>query len=400
MLSVALATLAAVLGTGARVEAQPAEGISSPAEVMGDPGDLESFRADLEKYAEDMKAVAGAAGLPSALDETLQRIATLTSQDLSMLQAAHAKSPNWRTHPRTLGSLLRVRRLGAPLQRAVIGPQITSDDCPTAINAGITQTDVEIAADVALAADAILEAIPTDFLSAIARAVAVGLWAIPQGILRAFEHLHNIAQVCQADAFESGVNNQLVSIVNNDNSNRNQILNNDNSNTTTILNNTNASTTQIINTSNSNTTNILTSIGANADLAEARQIEDNLARDSCPAWMYTPEYADAARTIRLGGRLAQVVAVVQGAIDNASTLQTVKRRDIECARHSLSEAVEKAENRTPYRADRVCHLLLDAYEKITPSCPKGHDHGHSDHDGYHRSAQGTVARPAGSSARR
>jgi len=86
-----------------------------------------------------------------------------------------------------------VRRLHrAPGRTAFITP----DDCPTARAAGITQTDVEIAADVALVADAVLEAIPNDLLSEIVRAIAVGVWAIPQGVLRGFEHQYNIASAC------------------------------------------------------------------------------------------------------------------------------------------------------------------------------------------------------------
>jgi len=89
-------------------------------------------------------------------------------------------------------------------QTAVLGdggpwdvvPVITPDDCATARAAGITATDVEIAADVALAADVILEAIPQDTLDEIVRVIAVVAWAIPQGVLRGFQHQFNIASAC------------------------------------------------------------------------------------------------------------------------------------------------------------------------------------------------------------
>jgi hypothetical protein len=73
---------------------------------------------------------------------------------------------------------------------------ITPDDCATARSFGYTQTDIEIAADAALVADGILAAVPDDALSTPARVAAVAAWAVPQGVLRGFEHSYNIAQAC------------------------------------------------------------------------------------------------------------------------------------------------------------------------------------------------------------
>ena len=206
---VALAMTAALLGQGGRVEAQTAGRGSFHAEVASDPVEIEAFRAELTTYVEGMKAVADAAGLPSDLAVTLQDVPTLTSNDLSVLRAAFAESPNWKKLPQTLRSLIRNQRRGALVPRSRVTPQITADDCPTARSWGYTQTDIEIAADAALAADVILEAVPQDLLSAVARAAAVALWAVPQGVLRGFEHLYNIAQACDAADFESNVNTKL-----------------------------------------------------------------------------------------------------------------------------------------------------------------------------------------------
>jgi len=380
---VSLALGAAMLWYGGRLEGSTVEESLSPAEVTGDPVELEAFRADLENYITEMNSVAEIAGLPSDLAESLERLPSLTTGDLSILRAAFARRPNWKALPRSLALLQRPPGGGGrvPFMLGEWTPQITPNDCAAAISWGYTQTDIEIAADVALAADVILEAIPQDVLGSVARGIAVAVWAVPQGVLRGFEHLYNIAQVCQSDTFESSVNSQLSAIVNNDNANRDQIINNDNSNTTTVLNHTSANTLQIITNNNSNTENILNTIGANAEQAEARQIEDNLVQDSCPAWMSTPEYADTAQTVRLGGRLEKVVGVIQRVIDDARALQSVHRFELACAQHSLDESVEKAGRRPPFRARRVCDLLLDAYEKAT-SRGKGHHHGHSDHDGH------------------
>jgi hypothetical protein len=86
---------------------------------------------------------------------------------------------------------------------------ITADDCATARGWGYTQTDVEIAADAALAADAILEAIPQDAISTPARVAAVAAWAVPQGVLRGFEHLYNIAQACDDNDHQQLVKDNL-----------------------------------------------------------------------------------------------------------------------------------------------------------------------------------------------
>jgi len=206
----ALAMTAALVCQGGWVEAQTAGRGSFQAEVASDPVEIEAFRADLTTYVEGMKAVADAAGLPSDLAVTLQELPSLTTSDLSVLRVAFAESPNWQKLPQTLRSLIRnQQRRGVLVPRTRIAPQITANDCPAARSWGYTQTDVEIAADAALAADAILEAVPQDLLSAAARVAAVALWAVPQGVLRGFEHLYNIAQACDAADFESNVNTKL-----------------------------------------------------------------------------------------------------------------------------------------------------------------------------------------------
>jgi hypothetical protein len=115
----------------------------------------------------------------------------MTPAQLAVLQRAFATYPAWRTIP------IRLQRLVVKLHRPTAKTAfITPDDCATNRAAGITQTDVEIAADVAIAADAVLEAVPNDLISEVARAIAVGLWAIPQAALRGLEHEYNIASAC------------------------------------------------------------------------------------------------------------------------------------------------------------------------------------------------------------
>jgi len=115
----------------------------------------------------------------------------MTPAQLAVLERAFNTYPGWQTIP------LRLQRLVAKVhRRAGKTAFITPDDCATNRAAGITQTDVEIAADAALAADAVLEAIPNDLISEAVRAIAVLAWAVPQATLRGFEHEYNIASAC------------------------------------------------------------------------------------------------------------------------------------------------------------------------------------------------------------
>jgi len=128
----------------------------------------------------------------TGISRAREAVRTMTPAQLTVLQRAMAAYPNWRAMPHALQKL--VDRTGhARRPQAVV---ITPDDCPTARAAGYTQTDVEAAADASLAADAILEAVPSDVISIPVRIAAVIAWAIPQGIQRGFEHLYNIAQAC------------------------------------------------------------------------------------------------------------------------------------------------------------------------------------------------------------
>jgi hypothetical protein len=164
------------------------------------------FRQQFSTYLVQMQRVAvkleasqqGKAGLRSLgvmpsknLAQARRNVKTMSPSEIAVFQRAFAAYPSWRTMPTRLSPL--VNRLKAGSQRSLL---ITPDDCATARAAGYTQTDVEIAADVALAADAVLEAIPNDVIGEVARIAAVAVWAVPQGVLRGFEHLYNIASAC------------------------------------------------------------------------------------------------------------------------------------------------------------------------------------------------------------
>jgi len=123
-----------------------------------------------------------------------QAVRKMTPVDLAVLKRALMSSTSWRTVPQAM------RKLANRLQRGHSGRQllITPDDCSAARAFGYTQTDVEIAADIASAADIALQYVPNDAVSEVVRAVAVTLWLIPTAALRAIEHSYNVAQACDA----------------------------------------------------------------------------------------------------------------------------------------------------------------------------------------------------------
>jgi hypothetical protein len=138
-------------------------------------------------------AFAGMRYKPStAMARAREAVRQMTPAQLAVLQRSLSVYPAWRTIPVRLRTL--VVRVGhkTPPRSGLITP----DNCATARGFGYTQTDVEIAADAALAADAILEAVPSDLLSEVVRIAAVLIWAVPQGFLRGFEHSYNIASAC------------------------------------------------------------------------------------------------------------------------------------------------------------------------------------------------------------
>jgi hypothetical protein len=179
---------------------------TSSATPTSETSDQAAFRREFTTYLVQMQAVAmkmqatpqGRAGFRSigftpkkSFAQARANVRTMTPEQLAVLQKSFEAYPKWRTLPVTMNRLVTRMQAKSPYSF-----KITPDDCPTARAAGITQTDVEIAADAAFAADVILEAVPTDLISVAVRIAAVIVWAVPHTTLRAFEHLYNIASAC------------------------------------------------------------------------------------------------------------------------------------------------------------------------------------------------------------
>jgi hypothetical protein len=192
---------------------------TSSATPTSETSDQAAFRREFTNYLVQMQRVAlkiqatpqGRAAFRSigftpakGFARAREAVRTMTPAQLAVLQRSFSAYPKWRTLPVTMD------RLATRMQgKSPYSLKITPDDCPTARAAGYTQTDVEIAADAALAADFILEVVPTDLISVPVRIAAVVIWAVPHGVLRGFEHLYNIASACDDADVQALVNQNL-----------------------------------------------------------------------------------------------------------------------------------------------------------------------------------------------
>jgi hypothetical protein len=186
--AIALTIAVAVLSTSvSTASSQGARGASR--------GDIIRFLTELKPVANRLarQQVPGVALDPRvALTKAITSLETATPAQLAVLQRALSTYPAWRSLPRTLTKL--VGRMPAG-RRIPLGIKV-ADDCATARGFGYTQTDVEIATDVARAADVVLMAVPDDTLDVIPHVAATAVWAIPTLAQRGIEHSYNIAQNC------------------------------------------------------------------------------------------------------------------------------------------------------------------------------------------------------------
>ena len=209
VLAAALAAVLSVAGssaTGAASSSLTASQVKFRQQLTTYISQLQQVTTALRKTPQGRAVLAQLELDPSVtLPRARTAVGRLTPRDIASLQRAHSAYPAWRTIPARLGKLVK-RTQARSSQRSIM---ITPNDCATARAAGYTQTDIEIAADAVLAADFVLEIVPTDLVSVVARVIAVAVWAIPKGVLRGFEHLYNIASACDDDDHQALVATNL-----------------------------------------------------------------------------------------------------------------------------------------------------------------------------------------------
>ena len=333
--------------------------------VMNPATDIEEFRSELYDYFTELEtAMSLLSEIPAIrqklsdsgfqslamLAKTKQKVAELDPAELSVLRATYARFPGWRDAPRTINSLIKpqVREMleskkATRKSAGGIETALVADNCADGISADVTNTDISLAATAVITAEAVMEALPTDGLTILARAIPVAAVATLKGLLLAAETLKSIKDDCNGDSFEAAIQQQITdttnTIVNNDNSNTSAIISNDNtnatniiandnSNKTAIINNDNANTTTIINNDNANTIAIITNDNANKnelrDLILRTQIEADLAEadNATPVAFYLTPTANGGHLNLVQTIVTQTLAAIQaagGSVGNAQS---------------------------------------------------------------------------------
>lgn len=270
--------------------------------IMDPNANIEEFRTEMKNYLTDLgNALSNFEAIPAVREQFskdglnpvggIERVKSnldkMSAEDLVKMREAYSKSPNWRQAPRAIYEISQkvINKTYAPgkanKKSGDTTPNvITPDGCPN-ISATPSFADIAITEAFLIAADAIMEALPTDFLTILGREIAVAIRAGLKGAVLAVETLRSQYDACQGDEFEAAIQDQVTtstnSIISNDNSNTTNIVSNDNINTTNIVSNDNANKTTIVNNDNANKTTIVNNDNANTlaltNLINASRIE-------------------------------------------------------------------------------------------------------------------------------
>ncbi len=268
--------------------------------IMNPNANIEDFRTEMKNYLTDLdNALSNFQAIPTVreqfektgfnpadVEQIKANLDRISVDDLMKMREAYAKVPNWREGPRHIYEVSQkvtqkeyVGKNGGK-SREILPDVITPDTCPS-LSGTPSYTDIAITEAFLIAADAIMEALPTDFLSILAREISVAARAGLKAAVLAENTLKSIYDECSGAEFEAAIQNQVTtstnSIISNDNSNTTNIVNNDNANATTIVNNDNANKTTIVNNDNANKDTIVNNDNANTlaltNLINATRIE-------------------------------------------------------------------------------------------------------------------------------
>lgn len=279
--------------------------------IMDSSANVEEFRQEYDDFLAEIEGALrlfdaipavhkklASSGLRSVEQMTIarQNLAAMKADDLAKLREVYAKVPGWRDGSRAINSLIKPElrqrietNLALKKSGGVSTNAITPDVCPDPKDVP-SNSDIAIAKASEIAADLVMELLPTDALTIVFRELASIVRAGLKGGVLAAETLKAIGDDCSSAEFEAGIQQQVTNstntitgavstststitgavstatntIVNNDNANKTAIINNDNNNATNIVNNDNANRTTIINNDNANKTTIVNNDNANA----------------------------------------------------------------------------------------------------------------------------------------
>lgn len=274
--------------------------------IMNPNGDVEEFRAEMKNYLTDFaNALSNFEAIPAmreqnkkhsinpagALDRAIANIDQMPAEDLAKLRKSYAQYPNWRQAPRDIYEISQ-RLVGNTSAQTTKGKKpgeitpyvIITDDCPD-ISGVPSFADIAVLKAFIVLNEGIIEALPTDVLTILAREAPVVTYTLAQEALVVAETLRAQYDLCTTPTTDevtnivAGAKTEIITkldsgtttitnaisasetaIVNNDNANRTTIVNNDNANRTTIVNNDNANTLALTNLINATRVEILNTV--------------------------------------------------------------------------------------------------------------------------------------------
>ena len=247
--------------------------------VMNPDTNIEEFRTEMKNYLTDLEnALTHFEAFPAvraqyeknginpavALRLAKANLDKISAEDLVKMRATYAKFPGWREGPRVIYNISQklLEKNANKKSDGNTSNVITPDACPD-LSGTPSFADIAITKGFEIAADAVMEALPTDVLTILAREASVVARAGLKAAVLAEETLRSQYDDCHglSSTDVTGiVDGAKTEIINNDNNNKTMIVNNDNSNATTLNTAITNARNTIVNNDNSNKTMITTAI--------------------------------------------------------------------------------------------------------------------------------------------
>lgn len=253
--------LAAVMNPGSNVEDFRTEMFNYLTELENALQQFEQIPAVSRQFAND--------GLDhtAALRRAKEALAELSHDDLVKIRAIYAKFPGWRESPRAISGIVQKVSNGKRSVAAKFGDGpapnvITPDACPD-LSGTPSFADIAITDGFLIAADAAMEAFPTDGLTILARLIpiaartALKVTLLTETTLRSqYDDCHGLG----ASDIQTIVDGAKTDIINNAGANTTTILNNATANTTSLTTAITNAKTDVVNNATTNTTTLTTAI--------------------------------------------------------------------------------------------------------------------------------------------
>ena len=273
---------------------------------MQPDANVEEFRQEYEEYLVGMQELLTKIGDP-AMQEKLERFDASEQRTRARQSAMEAKAenlvaihellskfPNWRkdltTAKQAFGSesaraFAKARKSAKKAGGENPTPEfLIPDFCPDA-SVVPTINDVAALQSLIIIAEGVMELLPTDTFTFLARAIPVGLYTVAQEVLLAAQTLRDLDDQCTSaskDDIQDMIDGAKDSVIENSNSNKSEIVENDNANKTALSTELSDAKTMIVNNDNTNTAALDAAItkAKNEILADAKANKNEILADA------------------------------------------------------------------------------------------------------------------------